>query len=73
MHKGLLNYVYDNKVGMEQEISNHHPVFIKIMEKNLPYCGKGLWKLPAEIIITKSLGTCQRKHRGPFTNGYNSI
>jgi len=58
VHKELLNYVYGNEVGMGQEISGYDLVFIKIMENNLPYCGKGLWKLPDEII---SLGTCQRK------------
>src|SRR5882724_8204520 len=42
IHKDLINYVYDNEVGMGQEISDHDPVFIKIMAKNLPYCGKGL-------------------------------
>jgi len=25
------------------------------MAKNLPYCGKGLWKLPDEIINNKSV------------------
>jgi len=34
---------------MGQEISNHDPVFIKIMAKNLPYYGKGLWRLPDKI------------------------
>jgi len=50
VHKDLINYVYDNKVGMGQEISDHNPVFIKIMAKNLPFCGKGLWRLPDDII-----------------------
>src|SRR5882724_6120602 len=36
IHKGFINYVYDNEVGMGQEISDHNPVFIKIMAKNLP-------------------------------------
>jgi len=40
IHKDLINYVYYNKVGMGQEISNHDPVFIKIMANNHPYCGK---------------------------------
>ena len=53
VHKDLINYVYDNEVGMEQEISDHDPVLIKIMAKNLPYYGKGLWKLPDEIIKNK--------------------
>src|SRR5882724_7361791 len=40
VHKDLINYVYNNKVGMGQEISDHNSVIIKIMAKNLPYCGK---------------------------------
>src|SRR5882724_2356099 len=51
VHKDLINYVYDNEVGMGQEISDHDLVFVKILAKNLPYCGKGLWRLPDEIII----------------------
>jgi len=33
VHKDLLNYVYDNEVGMGQGISDHNLVFIKIMWK----------------------------------------
>ena len=40
---------------MGQEISNHNPVLIKIMAKNLPYCSKGLWRLPDEIIKNKKI------------------
>jgi len=50
IHKELINYVYDNEVGMGQEISVHDPVFIKIMAKNLPYCIKALWRLLDEKI-----------------------
>ena len=50
VHKDLINYVYDNEVGMGQEISDHDSVLVKIMAKNLPYCGKGLCRLPDEII-----------------------
>jgi len=53
VHKNLLNYVYDNEVGMGQEISDHDPVFVKIMANNLPYCGKGLWRLPDELLKNK--------------------
>jgi len=31
VHKDLINYVYDNEVGMGQEISDHDPVFVKII------------------------------------------
>jgi len=63
IHRDLVNYVYDNEVGMGQEISNHDPVLVKIMAKNLPYCGKGLWKLPDEIIMkTKSLERPQKRY-----------
>jgi len=61
IHKDLCNYVHINEVGMGQEISNQNPVFVKIMAKNVPYCGKGLWKLPDEIIKNK-FRTCQRKY-----------
>jgi len=61
VHKYLLNYAYDNEVSMGQEISDHNPVFINIMAKNLLYCGKWLWKLPNEIIKYKKFRTCQRK------------
>jgi len=54
VHKNLLNYVYDNEVGMGQEISDHDPVFVKIMANNLPYCGKGLWRLPDELQRTRN-------------------
>src|SRR5882724_11877522 len=33
IHKDLINYVYDNEVGMGQEISDHDPVLVKIMAK----------------------------------------
>jgi len=42
IQKDLINYVYDNEVGMGQKISDHDLVFIKLMAKNLPYCRKGL-------------------------------
>ena len=29
VHKNLLDYVYNNEVGIGQEISNHNPMFIK--------------------------------------------
>jgi len=61
IHKDLINYVYDNKVGMGQEISDHDPVFIKIMAKNLPYCGKGLWRLPDEVIKNKKFRDISEK------------
>ena len=61
LHKDLLNYVYDNEVGMAQEISDHNPMFIKILEKHLPYCGKGLWKLPYEIIKNKKFRDISEK------------
>src|SRR5882724_11767578 len=61
IHKDLLNYVYDNEVGMGQEISDHDPVFINIMAKNLPYCGKGLWKLPDEIMKNKKFRETSEK------------
>ena len=38
---------------MGQEISDHDPVFVKIMADNLPYCGKGLWRLPDELLKNK--------------------
>src|SRR5882724_594485 len=57
----LINYVYDNELGMGQEISNHNPVFIKIMTKSLPYCGKVLWKLPDEIIKYKKFRDTSEK------------
>jgi len=38
------------------------------MAKNLPYCGKGLWKLPDEIIIIIKV----QRNVGPLTNGYNN-
>src|SRR5882724_5669525 len=41
VHKYLLNYVYNNEVGMGQEMSDHDLVFIEIMAKKLPYCRKG--------------------------------
>ena len=53
VHKDLINCVYDNKVAMGQEISNHDPVLVNIMARNLPYCGQGLWKLPGEIRKSK--------------------
>ena len=46
---------------MGQEISNHDLVFIKRMAKNLPYCGKGLWKLPDEIINNKKFRDMSEK------------
>src|SRR5882724_7528871 len=61
VHKDLLNYVYDNEVGMGQEISDYDPVFVKIMAKNLPYCGKGLWKLPDKIIKNKKFRDTSEK------------
>ena len=60
IHKDL-NYVYDNEVGMGQEISNHNLVFIKLMAKNLPYCGKGLWKLPDKIMKNKKFRDMSEK------------
>ena len=64
IHKVLINYVYDDKVGRGQEISDHDLVIVKIMAKNLPYCGKGLWRLLDEIIIkkTKSSEKTQKKY-----------
>jgi len=66
VHKDLLNYVYNNEVGMGQEISNHNLVFIKIMAKNLPYCGKELWKLSDEIIKNKKFRDMSEKRLRSF-------
>src|SRR5882724_9767199 len=66
VHKDLLNYVYNNEVGMGQEISDHDLVFIKIMAKNLPYCGKGLWKLSNEIIKNKKFRDMSEKRLRSF-------
>ena len=61
IHKNLLNHVYNTEVVMGQETSDHNPVFIKIMENNLPYFGKGLWKQPTELLKTKNSKKCQSK------------
>jgi len=61
IHKDLLNYVYDNKVGMGQEISHHDPVFVKIMANNLPYCGEGLWRLPTKLSKSKHSDRYQKR------------
>jgi len=61
VHKDLINYVYNNELGMGQEISDHDPVFIKIMAKNLPYFRKGLWRLPDEIIKNKKFRETSEK------------
>jgi len=38
-------------------------VFFKIMAKNLPFYGKGLWRLPDEVIKKqKSSETPQKKY-----------
>jgi len=50
IHKDLINSVYDNEVGMGEEIRDHDPVFVKMIAKSLPFCGKGLWRLPDAII-----------------------
>src|SRR5882724_6579366 len=65
-HDTLLNYVYDNEVGMGQEISNHSLVFIKMLMKNLPCCGKGLYKLPNEIIKNKKIRDTSEKRLRSF-------
>ena len=67
-----LNYVYDNDVGMGQEISDHDPVFVKIMAKNLPYCRKGLWKFPNEIIKNEKFRDMSQKRSRSLINGYNN-
>src|SRR5882724_8237556 len=61
IHKDLFNYVYDNEVGMGQKMSDHNPVLVKIMAKNLPYCGKGLWRLPDEVIKNKKFRDISEK------------
>src|SRR5882672_8944876 len=61
IHKDLLNYVYDSEVGMGQEISDHDPVFIKIMANNLPYCGEGLWRLPDDMVKNKKFRQMSEK------------
>src|SRR5882672_8948777 len=61
VHKDLLNYVYDNEVGMGQEISDHDPVFVKMMADNLPYCGEGLWRLPDEMVKNRKFRQMSEK------------
>jgi len=48
IHKDLINYVYDNEVGMGQGISDHDPVFMKIMAKTFH-------------TVEKDYGDCQMK------------
>ena len=40
-----------------------------MMAKNLPYCGKGLWKLPDEIIRNKKFRDMSEKTLRSFDMG----
>ena len=50
LSRELHKVAYETTIESNFELSNHSLIITKVIENNLPYCGKGMWKLRESTI-----------------------